>query len=627
MLSCGYETSDEEKAGSDSDGSPQEDSEDSEELSAWEKELAVKALDKRLRKLSYLRTNHAIHKYFRQYARAETSDGSKAVTPAQVVQMAPEVARYLEVPDAAFSQVYQICQRFDFDGGGALNKKQCTAMFRTILRQKRKEWGGTKLAGDVPYRGLREAGYTVDRELGRGGQGVMYLCTFGDSERYCVKFYSKEDGDQDELETIMTEYALMTELSHPNIAKTYEVFQDSKFFYLVNEPYFGGDLTKVAKRAHDQSVWMGENWFRGIFRQCLEGLQFLHSQAVMHCDIKEENIMVVASDLEYPRIVLIDFGLAIAFSSAPDGCAGTPGYIPPETWTTSWWYPRGDIFSLGITIFQMMIGQVPNDDVLGILQTEGEREEDKAAGLALQLPWKRFRSSMRELEELVAGMVHRDMTCRPSATAALNHAWFTTSDNDEGLPAETISALVGSSAAECLREQVVYELAFKNNLKELRCLYAELQEMDGNNRGKVPKEVALPLFARHNVRAGSAHAYAEHTADANGEVEYLSVAKEILKIKERYTVQFLQDLFQELDTDSQGRLSTVQVRQLLSSSAVECDGDDMEEIFDEVPFDGEGFVSFRTFRDTMLADGRIARRSRVEQYICAPECPMLCTTM
>lgn len=53
----------------------------------------------------------------------------------------------------------------------------------------------------------------------------------------------------------------------------------------------------------------------------------------------------------------------------------------------------------------------------------------------------------------------------------------------------------------------------------------------------------------------------------------------------------------------------------------------MEEIFDEVPFDGEGFVSFRTFRDTMLADGRIARRSRVEQYICAPERPMLCTTM
>ena len=58
-----------------------------------------------------------------------------------------------------------------------------------------------------------------------------------------------------------------------------EVFQDSEFFYLVNEPYFGGDLTKIAKRAHDQGLCMSESWWRLIFQQCLEGLGYLHAQA------------------------------------------------------------------------------------------------------------------------------------------------------------------------------------------------------------------------------------------------------------------------------------------------------------------------------------------------------------
>lgn len=47
-------------------------------------------------------------------------------------------------------------------------------------------------------------------------------------------------------------------------------------------------------------------------------------------------------DCEEPRVVLIDFGLAEAFLSTSSGCSGTAGYIPPETWETELWYPKGD---------------------------------------------------------------------------------------------------------------------------------------------------------------------------------------------------------------------------------------------------------------------------------------------
>ncbi|CAJ1373383.1 unnamed protein product [Effrenium voratum] len=86
----------------------------------------------------------------------------------------------------------------------------------------------------------------------------------------------------------MDEYALMSSLDNPHIAKTYEVFQDKSFYYLVNEPYFGGDLTKLGKNAYQKGIRMSESWWRGIFKQCMEGLCYLHSQGVMHCDIKDQ---------------------------------------------------------------------------------------------------------------------------------------------------------------------------------------------------------------------------------------------------------------------------------------------------------------------------------------------------
>merc|ERR1719379_439601 len=91
---------------------------------------------------------------------------------------------------------------------------------------------------------------------------------------------------------LIDEFALMKSLSSPYVARTYEVFQDRSFYYLVNEPYFGGDLSKLGKRAIDDGVSMGEDWWRGIFRQCVDGVAYLHSKAIMHCDIKEPNIMI-----------------------------------------------------------------------------------------------------------------------------------------------------------------------------------------------------------------------------------------------------------------------------------------------------------------------------------------------
>ncbi|CAJ1365396.1 unnamed protein product [Effrenium voratum] len=143
----------------------------------------------------------------------------------------------------------------------------------------------------VAFSSVVAQGYTVVKELGRGGQGTMYLCTkrgWFQTSKYCIKFYEKADANAGGLDELMDEYALMSSLDNPHIAKTYEVFQDKSFYYLVNEPYFGGDLTKLGKNAYQKGIRMSESWWRGIFKQCMEGLCYLHSQGVMHCDIKDQ---------------------------------------------------------------------------------------------------------------------------------------------------------------------------------------------------------------------------------------------------------------------------------------------------------------------------------------------------
>merc|ERR1719305_1245352 len=98
------------------------------------------------------------------------------------------------------------------------------------------------------------------------------------------------------LESIKDEFCLMEELDHMNVARTYEIFQDSTCYYLVNEPYFGGDLTELTTQARDKGVSMSENWWRNIFKQILSGLGYLHRKAIIHCDIKEPNIMIALND-------------------------------------------------------------------------------------------------------------------------------------------------------------------------------------------------------------------------------------------------------------------------------------------------------------------------------------------
>lgn len=565
---------------------------------------------------------------FRKYAERLGEDSGRGVSFQHIDKMLGELSDRLRLPeDKIFSNWQQLHERFDFSGDQSLDKYECLKLVKYVLRQRRVELKGRVSEISVPQATLQGEGYQVVRELGRGGQGVMYMCTKSmDTRKYCVKFYDKANANACGLNELIDEYALMKTLANEHIARTYEVFQDNSFYYLVNEPYFGGDLTKLAKKAHEQGLPMSEDWWRPIFRQCLEGLAYLHRKAIMHCDIKEPNVMIATGDSYVaPRPVLIDFGLSTGFSNKVGGISGTPGYIPPETWETGIWYPLGDVFSMGVVFFQLMVGQVPSatGSVLGVLQPMANIDVLRNAGLAAQFPWQRFPQDMPELANLVAYMLQRDRKLRLRAPQALNHVWFQ-SDSDADLPATTLKGLLGGGAVQLSMDQIIDNLCKEHNLEELRKIRAEIDITDSGEEqvnsscsdGPMSKKVSKRLKGLKGLLTKQSYLLKmlnlTEEKDMKGNMRMRHILDEAIWAKQHYSSQYIRDLFAELDTNTSGVLSAEELSVLLDSDDFECHFDDIEELLEEMGADKDGMVTFENFSRCVLEDGRISHRSSVE---------------
>lgn len=231
-----------------------------------------------------------------------------------------------------------------------------------MLKEFRKDLGGAPDV-KVPFKTPEQAGYTVIKVLASGGQGEAKLVTNSNGEKVVLKTYDKRNQNAGGLEDLKAEMLSMKQVEEcVQIASCYEIFQDQGFYYMISGANFGGDFSSLMKKAKEAHVRTTEAWFRNIFNQAFSGLAYMHQNAMMHCDIKEPNLMLRTTDYDDPEVVIIDLGLAqLSADQDAVGACGTPGYIPPETWEQGIWFPRGDIFSMGVVCLQLLTDKVPNE--------------------------------------------------------------------------------------------------------------------------------------------------------------------------------------------------------------------------------------------------------------------------
>lgn len=335
------------------------------------------------------------------------------------------------VPESLFKDLEIDYCRFDFSGTTMLTINETYKMIKFYLYSVLRKAGVAQSLAVPMISSLDSIGYRNLKEVGKGAQGTVYFCTNAEGVEKCVKSYKKETVSITGLAELREEFEAMKLCACDRVAAAFEIFHDNQFYYMVGECYHGGDFMTLKIRARAEQVDMNEVWWRGVFRQCLEGIQFMHQQAMMHCDIKEPNLMLRTNNFREPQVVIIDLGLSKAtVGKARTG--GTPGYIPPETLERNIWFPKGDVFSMGVSVIQIITDKMPPTGARttatpGGIFVEGCRTvEDISHATRTRLPpFDKMPPEWPDLRKWTQRLLQKNFNVRPTAQQALEDPWFT----------------------------------------------------------------------------------------------------------------------------------------------------------------------------------------------------------
>lgn len=217
----------------------------------------------------------------------------------------------------------------------------------------------------VPQSALLEVGqsygpYRVIRAIGAGGMGQVFLAEDIRLGRHVAlkSLAGKWLASPSARQRLMREARAVGVLAHPNIATLYDVLEDETRLLLVME-YVDG---KTVKEMIDAGPLPAGQAMR-IAAQVAAAIGCAHDRGVIHCDLKPANIQVTSDGVAK----VLDFGLArVKYAEADGGeksltgtgvMLGTPGYVAPERLLSGVLNASGDIYSIGVVLFEMVTGR------------------------------------------------------------------------------------------------------------------------------------------------------------------------------------------------------------------------------------------------------------------------------
>ncbi|MES0874072.1 CHASE2 domain-containing serine/threonine-protein kinase [Sinimarinibacterium thermocellulolyticum] len=219
--------------------------------------------------------------------------------------------------------------------------------------------GAPQGATDIPVSTLGR--YQIDRTLGKGSMGVVYLGRDPKiGRRVAIKTLAlSQEFAADKLagvkERFFREAETAGRLHHPNIVAIYDVGEQDGLAYIAMEFVDGHDLTRHVKP--DALLPVPE--VLRLIADAADALDYAHGNGIVHRDVKPANMMLVAASR---TVKLMDFGIARLTDSSKTKTGtilGSPSYMSPEQIAGKRVDGRSDLFSLGVTLYQLLTGALP----------------------------------------------------------------------------------------------------------------------------------------------------------------------------------------------------------------------------------------------------------------------------
>ncbi len=265
---------------------------------------------------------------------------------------AAAVFKYITLYDASYHDVQERLGR---------NKQVSDAMVFGGGPKTNNNMNGTLILDNTGIQKPMIGRYQIDEELGRGAMGMVYLGhdpKIGRTVAIKTMMLSQEFED-DKIEDVKRRFYREAEtagrLNHPNIVTIYDVGEDQDLSYIAMDYLKGSSLDEFCK---PESLLSATEVF-DIVAQVADALEYAQKQNVVHRDIKPANIMY---DPATKTLKVTDFGVACltdASKTKTGTILGSPSYMSPEQLAGKRVDGRSDLFSLGVTFYQLLTGELP----------------------------------------------------------------------------------------------------------------------------------------------------------------------------------------------------------------------------------------------------------------------------
>jgi calcium-dependent protein kinase len=423
--------------------------------------------------------------------------------------------------------------------------------------------------------------YEILKKLGEGSYGKIYKVKNKDTEEiYAMKQMDKIKIQQN-LELFKNEIEIMSILNHPNICKLYEVYEDSKFIYLIIEYCEGGELLDRITKKQKEGKLYTEKEAAVIFRQLIEAIDYIHEIGVIHRDLKPENILF-STKYENSPIKIIDFGISkkvtkndpnkkIKLSSK----VGTVYYMSPEIIKGSY-SELCDVWACGIILYILLCGYPPFSGV------NDKEIYNNIKECKLEFPQNEWKKISKNAKELIKKIICPEKN-RISASQILHDKWFKGKSFESSINVKGFLNLNNlyfkEKITNKIKKKVYFFLISKLNENEIKNNKKIFDNIDNNNKNFITFDELKIAFEENKINKNQyiqiIEFYKNQNTENDGKIYFEEFLAGIMNLTLNQKQNKLNEAFQIFDPLNLGKISVKKFKEILNVNDEDINNDDM----------------------------------------------------